>query len=169
MANVQHSALTGAELHEPKGASGASADTVYSSDGAGSGSWVKVDAANIDTTSIFNINTFQISRTIADVSTAETIYIPTPHAITVEKAVSVMDGAITGSDATITLKNSAGTPMTGGAMTIAVSGSGSGITDTVTPTGNNTISADSFFTIETDGASTGTVKLIIIVECLRTA
>ena len=39
MANVQHSALTGSDLHEPKGASGASADTVYVADGAGSGAW----------------------------------------------------------------------------------------------------------------------------------
>jgi len=34
-----HSNLTGAELHEPKGASTASSNTVYVSDGAGSGSW----------------------------------------------------------------------------------------------------------------------------------
>lgn len=36
---VQHSALTGAELHEPKGAAAASANTVYVANGSGSGSW----------------------------------------------------------------------------------------------------------------------------------
>ena len=36
---VQHSALTGAELHEPKGAAAASANTVYVATGAGSGAW----------------------------------------------------------------------------------------------------------------------------------
>jgi hypothetical protein len=40
MANVLHSSLTGAELHEPKGANTASQDTVYVSNGAGSGAWV---------------------------------------------------------------------------------------------------------------------------------
>lgn len=39
MANVQHSSLTGAELHEPKGADSASTGEVYVSDGAGSGAW----------------------------------------------------------------------------------------------------------------------------------
>ena len=39
MANVQHSALTGAELHEPKGADSASTGEVYVSDGSGSGAW----------------------------------------------------------------------------------------------------------------------------------
>lgn len=39
MANVAHSALTGANLHEPKGADSATADQIYVSDGAGSGTW----------------------------------------------------------------------------------------------------------------------------------
>lgn len=37
---VAHNTLTGAELHEPKGVSGATAGTVYIADGAGSGSWL---------------------------------------------------------------------------------------------------------------------------------
>lgn len=41
MANVQHSAIPNADLHEPKGASGAASGTVYVADGAGSGSWSK--------------------------------------------------------------------------------------------------------------------------------
>lgn len=36
---VQHSALTGAELHEPKGAASATANTVYVANGSGSGAW----------------------------------------------------------------------------------------------------------------------------------
>lgn len=39
MPNIQHSSLTGAELHEPKGADAAAADTVYVADGVGSGAW----------------------------------------------------------------------------------------------------------------------------------
>jgi len=39
LANIQHANLTGAELHEPKGADSASAGMVYIADGAGSGSW----------------------------------------------------------------------------------------------------------------------------------
>lgn len=39
MANVLHSSLTGAELHEPKGIAAAEAGKVYVADGAGSGSF----------------------------------------------------------------------------------------------------------------------------------
>lgn len=42
MADVEHSALTGASLHEPKGADAAAANRVYVSDGVGSGSWTTV-------------------------------------------------------------------------------------------------------------------------------
>ena len=39
MANVQHAALTTTDLHEPKGAAGASAFKVYVANGSGSGTW----------------------------------------------------------------------------------------------------------------------------------
>ena len=39
MATTTHSSLTGAELHEPKGAAAATAKQVYLADGAGSGNW----------------------------------------------------------------------------------------------------------------------------------
>lgn len=42
MANVEHSALTGSDLHEPKGVAAAAANKVYVSDGAASGSWTTV-------------------------------------------------------------------------------------------------------------------------------
>lgn len=39
MANVAHSGLTGADLHEPKGIAAATSGQVYQADGAGSGTW----------------------------------------------------------------------------------------------------------------------------------
>lgn len=42
MSNVEHSALTGSDLHEPKGAAAAAANRVYVSNGSGSGSWTTV-------------------------------------------------------------------------------------------------------------------------------
>ena len=42
MANIAHASLTGAELHEPKGADSAVLGEVYVADGAGSGSWASV-------------------------------------------------------------------------------------------------------------------------------
>lgn len=45
-----HASLTGLNLHEPKGADAASANTVYVSDGLGSGTWQKLDGSSIATT-----------------------------------------------------------------------------------------------------------------------
>jgi hypothetical protein len=39
MANIQHSALTDPQLHEPKGASTAASGKVYVANGSGSGTW----------------------------------------------------------------------------------------------------------------------------------
>ena len=164
---VAHSALTTTELHEPKGVAAASEHTVYVADASASGAWALIDVANIDTSSIFTTNLMTISKTLADVSTAETLYIPTARAITVKKIVTCLQGVITGSDTTLTAKNAAGTSM--GTITIAVSGSGAGVIDSLEPSSNNTIAADSFFTIQTDGVSSGSSKMTIIIECLRTA
>lgn len=50
MANVAHSTLTGADLHEPKGIAAAAADKVYVSNGAGSGVWQKLTNNQLDKT-----------------------------------------------------------------------------------------------------------------------
>jgi len=47
MANVEHSTLTGSDLHEPKGIAAAAANRAYISNGAGSGTWSQVPAAAI--------------------------------------------------------------------------------------------------------------------------
>lgn len=47
MANVEHSVLTGTDLHESKGVAAAANNRVYVTNGAGSGSFVQVPAAAI--------------------------------------------------------------------------------------------------------------------------
>lgn len=47
MANVEHSVLTGSDLHESKGVATAAANRAYITDGAGSGSFQQVPAAAI--------------------------------------------------------------------------------------------------------------------------
>ena len=46
MPTVAHSALTGAELHEPKGIAGAASNRVYVSTGAGTGAWQKLNESD---------------------------------------------------------------------------------------------------------------------------
>lgn len=75
---VQHSALTGAELHEPKGVAAAGADQVYVSDGAGSGAWTDVaTVADSLTTEVIVRSASDFPTPVADVITlaADTVYI----------------------------------------------------------------------------------------------
>ena len=142
-----HSALTGADLHEPKGVAAAAAGKVYLSDGLGSGSWV--------------VPPYTLTTRLDDVSTASTVYIPIPFAGTVTKVVTVLEGSLTTANATVTVKNAAGSSM--GTLTITQSGSAAGDIDTLSPVSNNTVTNDSRISVETDGASDTTRKLFVTV------
>lgn len=146
--SVQHSAMTGADLHEPKGASGAVDTTVYTADGAGSGSWKRPLVV--------------LNCRLADVSTASSVFIASPYAGTIIAAYTVLQGAITGADSIVKLQI-AGVDVTGGSMTIANAGSAAGDVDSCTPSAANTVTAGQAIEIETDGASTNTVALEITI------
>ena len=143
MANVQHSALTGSDLHEPKGVASATAGKVYISDGSGSGAWTS--AGEI------------ITGYIDDVSTIEVVHVPMPFAGTISKVITVLEGAISNDDATITVKNDSAASM--GTLTITQLDSAAGDVATLSPTVNNTVTANTFITVETDGESTSHKKL----------
>lgn len=147
MPTILHSALTTTELHEPKGAASATANQVYVADGAGSGAWTNRQMV--------------FSATIADVSTSETIYIPMPYAGTVSKIITVLEGAITSADATITAKNSAASSM--GTITVAFTSSAAGDVDTLAPASNNTVTDDDYITVETNGGSSTAQRLWVTV------
>lgn len=142
-----HSALTGADLHEPKGVAAAGAGEVYLSNGAGSGSWV--------------VPPYTITGVIDDVSTASLIYLPIPYAGTVTKVVTVLAGSLTTANSTVTVRNAAGTSM--GTLTITQAGSAAGDIDVLTPVSNNTVTNDSRISVETDGASDTVRKLFVTV------
>ena len=154
MANVEHSALTGNDLHEPKAIAGQAAGKVYVSDGSNSGAW----ASRQDI----------ITGHIVDVSTAEVVHVPMPFAGTVSKVVTVLEGAITGSDAVVTVKNSSGTAMSP-TLTIATASSAAGDVDILAPSTNNTVAVNTFITVETNGGSTGTRKLRFAVVVDRSS
>ena len=156
MANVQHSALTGSDLHEPKGVAGQAAGKVYVSDGSNSGAWTAKETLAGEV----------ISGYIDDVSTAEVVHVPMPFAGTISKVVTVLEGAITNANATVTVKNSSAASM--GTITITQAGSAAGDVDTLSPSSNNTVTANSFITVETDGGSTTHKKLRFVVVVDRT-
>jgi hypothetical protein len=142
-----HSALTGADLHEPKGVATAAVGEVYVADGLGSGAWVNPPYA--------------VSAVISDVSTAGSVYVPIPFAGTVVKVVTVLAGSLTTGNATVTVRNAADTSM--GTLTITQAGSAAGDIDVLNPVSNNVVTNDSRLRIETDGASDTSRNLFVTV------
>lgn len=100
---------------------------------------------------------------IDDISTAGQNYFVPGFRGKIKKAWSVIGGAIGTADADLTLKIG-GTAVTGGVITVATASSAAGDVDSCTPTGANTFGVGEAIEIETDGASTNTVKVTVTVE-----
>ncbi len=100
---------------------------------------------------------------ITDVSTADQRYVAPGFRGRITKAYSALSGAITGADATLTLKIG-GTAVTDGTITITQSGSAAGDVDSCTPSAANTFQATDAIEVETDGGSTGTVEAVVTLE-----
>ena len=151
MANVNHSSLTDPLIHEPKGVASASVGKVYVANGSGSGTWTSKETLVGET----------LTGYIDNISASSTVYVPIPFAGTISKVVTVLEAAISSANATITVKNAAAASM--GTITVTQSGSAAGDVDTLAPSSNNTVAADSFITIASDGGSTNTATLRFVV------
>lgn len=117
----------------------------------------------VDTNDYTNGGKLYLTVTMADISTAGSVWVVAPKAATFTGLWSVINGAITGGDAAITTEIG-GTAVTGGTLTIANSGSAAGDVDTGTPTAANTLTAGQALEIITDGGSTNTVIATFTVE-----
>ena len=104
-----------------------------------------------------------LTTSIEDISTAGQIYVVSPVAGTITKIYSVINGAIATANSILTPKI-AGTAITGGAITVAFSGSAAGDVDSSTPTAANAITAGAAIEIETDGGSANTVEVVLTIE-----
>lgn len=162
-----HSALTGSDLHEPKGVASATVDKVYVSNGSGSGNWQKIEADQIDTTSIFNANKGNLVIKWDDVTVADAQYLVFPFPCTIDTITTVLyNGAIATADEVITVTKTGGASL--GTITITQSGSAEGDVDTLTPSSNNTLTANQYLKFSNNGASTGGRGLSLTVEYTRT-
>jgi hypothetical protein len=148
MANVNHSALSDPYLHEPKGASTATAGDVYVADGAGSGSWED------HRRSVVNLH-------IHDISEPTDMYVPIPFGGTVSRITTVLAGSITGADVVLTVKNSSAATM--GTVTITQAGSAAGDVDFLNPSANNTITDNDYILVQGDGGATAHVDCVVSI------
>lgn len=146
-----HASLTGSDLHEPKGVASATSGQVYIANGSGSGVWTAPKTSYVI-----------LSGAWADISTAETIYLPVPVAGTIKKIYVALDGAITVADSALTFTINA-VPITGSAITAAQSGSAAGTIFSSSPSGLNTVAAGQYVSCATDGASSSVAKARIAI------
>lgn len=100
---------------------------------------------------------------LADVSTAGQIYVAPGFDGRILNVYTALNGAIATANAGLTLKIG-GTAVTGGTITITQSGSAAGDVDSCTPTALNSFTSTDAIEIETDGASTNTVAVMITLE-----
>tara|TARA_Y100000114_G_scaffold43216_1_gene38649 strand:- start:2453 stop:2947 length:495 start_codon:yes stop_codon:yes gene_type:complete len=162
---TEHNTLTGSQLHEPKGIDSASTSDAGkvltpSSSTAGEGELRKLLESEI------NSKVCYITLDIDDVSTAGSVYLPLNFSGTITSISSVLHGTIATADTTLTPKIS-GTNITDGALTLEYSGSAEGDLDSSTPTANNTFTSANYLEVETDGASTNTVKATLMFTITR--
>lgn len=155
-----HSGLTGADLHESKGAAAASANTIPVSDGAGSTTWKKIPSSSIDTTSIKNTNKMNISYQIPSAASVSDIYIPVPRAGNLVRVDASLSIGITVTDLTLTIRNGGSTI---GTVVIAQSGSTAGSTGNTTISSGNAFTAGSNVRISTN-AVTGAAVVIVVLD-----
>lgn len=106
-----------------------------------------------------------VAGEIADVSTAEIVYIPVSAALAgeVKQLKTVLAGAITTADATVTMKKN-GTSI--GTITVAYSGSAAGDIDTLNLSGVYVKEGD-YLTVETNGNSDTARKLGFTIDIAR--
>ena len=106
------------------------------------------------------LNDYFITGQIADISTAGSTFVAVPDGGRIIKIMSVLGGAITGGNAAITFEIG-GTAVTGGAITVANSGSAAGTVDSAEPTAANRVEEDGSIEMITDGNSTGAKTLTV--------
>ncbi len=153
---IEHKNITDAERHEPKGASTAASGTVYVSNGAGSGTWSNV------LTSVKNANKETLNVSIADISTADSVFVVSPIAGVITSIHVVLHNAITVANSVVTAKI-AGVAVGGLSITITQAGSAAGSTFSGTPSSANTVTAGQAIEIITDGGSTTACQATVTI------
>lgn len=152
---VEHSALTGAQLHEPKGAATAAGGTVYTADGAGSGTWKS------PTSVINNLNKFSVETTLTDVGTASSVYLNSPNKATLTRLNVILYGTI---DADTVLSIYIDGVLFSQSLTLVAAGSSAGQKQSLTITTANTVPAGGIVTVTSNGATTTITRADIQLE-----
>lgn len=132
---------------------------------------VTIDASTLAlnglTATAAELNQYALTLDIADGSAEATYYLVCPHAGDIAKIYTVIDGAVSTADITVTA-NIAATPVTNGVVTIATAGSAAGDVDVATPTAANTVTAGQAINlVVTGGGAGGSPRVHVVVVITR--
>lgn len=153
MAN--HASLTGAELHECKGADSAAANTVRVSDGAGSGTWQKITSDSINTSSVKNVNKqWEVFTQKSPIDPNSRIYIPIEQNKTVSTVKVIVNNTVSG-NLTVTVRKNASTV---GSGTIASTTEASSVDITV----NTAYTTSDTLSLDFSGTTTSSFTIMLI-------
>jgi hypothetical protein len=108
-------------------------------------------------------NKIYLVAELADLSGTDAYHLVSPVAGDITGIRTVIDGALTTGDATVTA-DIGGTPVTDGAVTITQSGSAAGDTDTVTPSAANAVSAGDDIGLTIGGTNDAAVAGRAVIE-----
>lgn len=149
-----HKDLTGAELHEPKGADSASDGDVYVADGAGSGTWVNRYS------DIIALNQYWLNSDMADISTVNSrVYFYVPVQSEIVSLSAILHGAITTANANLSIYING--VLFADDLDVPFAGSTAGTVASMNTTIGNTITAGSVVEVRSDGGSDTAQKATI--------
>ena len=106
------------------------------------------------------LNDYFITAKIANISTASSTFVAIPDGGKIIKIFTALQAVIATANGAITFEIG-GTAITGGAITVAYSGSAVGDVDTAEPTAANEVAEGGTIEMITDGASTNAAVLYI--------
>jgi hypothetical protein len=158
---TQHKDLTGADLHEPKGVTGAPSGSVYVSNGSGSGTWKKVGSTELDTANVPALNTRVQSVYHPNIRTAnKAAYSNVQLPGTLIRVAGIIDGSPT-EDVTLTITKN-GTVNVGSILIATGSAEGSQFTQNINP--NVTFAQGDFIKVLATGGAGGTLTVAVSLQ-----
>lgn len=92
-----------------------------------------------------------LNAQMADISSSDTVYVPSPWRGRIVRWYSTIDNAITTADGSLSLTIN-GTAVTGSTITVTQSGSAAGDVDSAIPTGANYVNEGDYIGIVSTGA-----------------
>ena len=111
------------------------------------------------------LDEFILTENISNLANADSYWVVSPYAGTIESVSTVVNGD-TGGATAITLEIG-GSAVTGSTVTIA-NGSADGEVDTATPTAANTVTAGQAIEIINDGGAVNAVRAVVTILMQRT-